>query len=355
MQLDNKKVLFLYSEVAAYFLACAEKLHINHGCEVHIVRWPINPEAPFAFRDYQGITFYERSDLLVSDILDLYRQIKPDLVYVSGWMDKVYLKAAKTIRKSGTPVICGSDNHWRGDLRQHVASIFARSFLHSRFSHFMIPGLPQYPFALRLGFKPQQIITGLYSAEIDPFLEAHARFRTKKEQNYPHNFLYVGRFVDIKGIAELSQAFTELNEEMRANWTLTLTGTGPLKEKMNTNKNIIIKDFVQPEQLPDLAKDAGCFILPSRQEPWGVALHEFAAAGLPLIASHRCGSATAFLRNGYNGFQHLAGSKESIKQALKKIIETSDHQLLIMGERSSQLSQQYTPQSWAASLFELIK
>ena len=348
-------VLFLYSEVAAYFLACAEALHLEFGCQIHIVRWPVNPEAPFAFREYKGVTFYERSEFETKDVIELFEKLQPAMVYVSGWMDKAYLKAARVIRRQGIPVVCGSDNHWRGDLRQHLAGLFARSYLHSRFTHIMIPGLPQYPLALKLRFKPQQIITGMYSADIDPFLDAHARFYPKKKQNYPHNFLYVGRFVEIKGIVELGQAFIELSQEIAHNWTLTLVGAGPLKQEMYTNKNIIVKDFVQPDQLPELAKEAGCFILPSRKEPWGVALHEFAAGGLPLLASNRCGSATAFLRNGYNGFVHLAESKESIKLALKNIVETTDEQLLIMGTRSNQLSHQYTPLSWAASLYQVIK
>ena len=348
------KILFLYSEVAAYFLACAETLYLEYGCEVHIVRWPVNPEAPFKFREYQGITFYERTDLSDSDLIELYKTIKPNLVYVSGWMDKGYLRASKVIKQSNVPIVCGLDNHWRGDFRQKIATWISPFFLKNKFTHAFVPGIYQYEFARRLGFSPSHILTGMYSADLKLFDSVYHSSSLNKKQYYPHNFLYVGRLIELKGIKELCLAFKKLTEEKTHDWTLTLVGTGSLPEEWTENTNIKIKEFVQPDELASLAEDAGCFILPSKNEPWGVVLHEFAGAGLPLIASNVVGAGSAFLKEGYNGYSHQAGNINSLKDALRKIVDTSDKKLLEMSQRSNELSRQITPNIWASTLLGII-
>ena len=59
------KFLFLYTEIADYFLACCEELS-KHG-EVHVVRWPVNKEAPFQFQNQQNIKIYNRNDYKHTD------------------------------------------------------------------------------------------------------------------------------------------------------------------------------------------------------------------------------------------------------------------------------------------------
>ena len=59
-------------------------------------------------------------------------------------------------------------------------------------------------------------------------------------------------------------------------------GTFPVDTKI---LNIENKGFIQPKYLNDLLLNSSALILPSRYEPWGVIVHEAAAAGLPIIIS----------------------------------------------------------------------
>jgi len=315
---------------------------------IHIITSPSDPEAPYVFPEEEGVTFYSRKDFNAEDIISLYKNLSPKFVYISGWGDKTYMKAAIRLRKGKTPIICSCDNQWRGDARQILASIFKRRYLQNRFSHIFIAGMYQYPLALHLGFAKRQILLGMNTADLSLFHDAYNE--NADPTNYPHNFLYVGRFVEIKGLQELVDGFIELSKEINHDWTLTLVGAGPLKSNLPKNSNIIYKDFLQPKELPSLVKTTGCFVLPSRVEPWGVVLHEFAGAGLPLIATNICGAATAFIRAGYNGFLHEPNSKEAVKQSLLKIIKTDNEGLIEMGKRSHRLSYHITKESWASTL-----
>ena len=58
----------------------------------------------------------------------------------------------------------------------------------------------------------------------------------------------------------------------------------------------------QAEQLPPIYASAGCFVLPSLSEPWGLVVNEAMASGLPVLVSNRCGCAPDLVREGENGF-----------------------------------------------------
>ncbi|MEM6804602.1 MAG: glycosyltransferase family 4 protein [Bacteroidota bacterium] len=353
-QKKSIKVLFFYSELAAYFLACAEKLYQEYGVEIHIVHWPINPEAPFNFRTYEGVYLYPKANYDREGLFALYQQLSPSLLFTAGWMDADYKFLAKKIRKEGIPVIVGLDNHWKGNLRQQLASLISPFYLKPNYSHVWVPGDPQYTFARKLGYKEDKILKGFYSADLAPFMQAYERIKEEKKEKYPHRFLYVGRFVEVKGISLLVEAFQDLSKEMEHDWELELVGTGPLKAAFEGSTRIHIRDFVQPERLPELAQNSGCFVLPSLHEPWGVVLHEFAGAGLPLISSSSCGAATAFLEHGRNGFAYEHHNQNQIKACLKHIIEMSDEDLCKMSLESYKISQKISPESWSKTLYSLI-
>jgi len=347
-------ILLYYSEMAAYFLACAEHLHLKHGYEVHIVHWPINPVAPFAFRQYQGVHLYAKDDFTEEGLYELYEKLDPELVFTIGWMDPEYKALAKRIKRDGKIVIAGMDNRWKGNARQQLARLASPFYLKPFFTHIWVPGDPQYKFAQKLGFADENILRGFYSADLAPFQKAYQNYKSKKQEKYPHNFLYVGRFVEHKGLDILIDAFSELKEEMQHDWSLTLAGSGPMRERLEGREAVKFMDFVQPEKLPELAAESGCFVFPSTDDPWGVVLHEFAGAGLPLISSLRSGAVTAFLKDGQNGYLYGDHSSQEIKEALRKIISHSDEELNQLSANSFEISKQISPDTWSETLLSVI-
>jgi glycosyltransferase involved in cell wall biosynthesis len=348
------KVLVLYSEIAGYFIACVRRFVELHDATVHVVRWPINPEAPFRFSDHPRIVYHERRDLDDAGLLKLAREIDPGALYVSGWIDKSYLKVARHFFKLGRPVIAAFDTQWRGDFRQRIATWVSPFVFKRQFTHAWVPGMFQYEYARRLGFSRERILTGMYSADTALFDAVYAPATAAKAANYPHRLIYVGRYLALKGVLELYHAFREVSEEVPHDWQLILIGNGPLKDELQETRNIIFRDFVQPSELPALAMDAGALVLPSRSDAWGVVLHEFAAAGLPLISTDAAGAITAYVKEGYNGFVHKRNDKDSLKQVLQKLFAQTDDQLRLMGVRSHELSKQISPDTWAATLKHVL-
>lgn len=340
------------NKLSRYFFAGFQRLVTSFNVEVHVVRWPVHKDAPFVFKQIPGVHFYEREKLSGSRLAGLAETVCPDLIYCAGWRDWGYLDLCVRYRNR-ILIILGLDNQWTGAMRQKVMTLCGKGFLRARFSHAWVPGNSQREYALRLGFSEHRILTGLYAADTVPFREACLECKKQKLSGIPKRFLYVGRLVEEKGIPELLQAFVEVNAEAVSPWELWLAGEGPLKKAVPQDGRTKALGFMTSEQLAGLVKDAGVFILPSRFEPWGVVLHEFAAAGMPLICSDAVGAKELFVQDGKNGFLHEAGDKDSLKTAMIRMLNLSDEELTRMGELSAQLSEQVSPDAWARMLANL--
>jgi glycosyltransferase involved in cell wall biosynthesis len=351
--MEKKKIVFLYTELAAYFMACVKELMLVPGVEVHIVRWPLNKEAPFDFSFPAGLKVYNRNEYKEDQaLLDLVKTIDPALIYCSGWIDKGYMKVAKSCRKR-IPVVVGFDNQWRGGLKQRIAIVLSRFFLLDRFTHCWVPGEKQVEYARRLGFRENNILTGFYCCDHQLFHDQYLLNREEKSKHFPRRFIYTGRYVEHKGIGDLWKAFMDLEAEKPSGWELWCIGTGDVAPA--GHPAIRHFGFVQPEKLPEYLRQTGVFILPSHFEPWGVVVHEYAAAGFPLVVTRECGAASAFVEEGRNGYIYTAGDVAALKMIMKKIMQLKDDELAAMGDRSAERSKRITPFLWAEKLMQLTK
>ena len=345
------KILFLYTELATYLLSCIEEL-AQRKVSVHLVRYPVNDEAPFQFKLPKGVHLHERNGL-IGGLIGFSNDLKPDAILCSGWVDKEYLAVCKSWR-GRIPTVLLLDNQWTGSTKQKVASLAAHWLILPKFSHAWVPGKPQEEYALKLGFKKDKIRNGFYCADLKGFNTAFELGFPAKKNKFPHRLIYMGRYLPFKGIDMLWNAFTELRAEGFDQWELHCLGTGDMWEQRNQSEGIFHYGFVQPNDMLPHLKSSGIFVLPSLKEPWGVVVQEMAAAGFPMILSDKVGAATAFLQENKNGFIFESGNQESLKIALKKMMSLDDEKLIEMGENSHQIAQSINPELWADTLLELL-
>ncbi len=344
------KVLFLYTEIAEYFLACCRNLVAN-GMEVYIIRFPLNKEAPFQFAKEQGINLIDKPALSYSDLVTLIDKIAPDSIICSGWVDKDYLAICKRYFKK-IPTVLALDNHWNGTLKQRIATLVSPVFILNRFSYCWVPGGKQKKYAQKIGFKEEEIFEGFYSADTNYFWRMYHENIELKRRSFPKRFLYVGRFYEFKGLTDLWRAFIQIQNETPNDWELWCLGTGSLEPV--AHPKIKYFGFIQPKEMQKFIKEAGVFVLPSRFEPWAVVIHEFACSGFPIICSTAVGAAETFVKPGENGFIFESNNVESIKRAMKKVITCSENELFGMGQKSHEFSKQITVNSWTQTINQFL-
>lgn len=352
--MENKRIVFLYTEIAGYILSCISELLRHGNYEVTLVRWPLNKEAPFDFKFPEGLKVEDRTQFNDDALMSRVDSIDPHFIFCSGWVDKGYLKVCKKYRDR-IPVVVGIDNQWEGNWRQRMASLLSFRMIKPYFNTAWVPGEKQREFAGKLGFPSNKIFTGFYSADTAHFFNYYNRFKAQKEQEFPRRFIYVGRYLSFKGVNELWDAFAELQLENPSDWELWCLGTGDLWEKRKEHDKIKHFGFVQPGEIENFIRDTGVFILPSTFEPWRVVIHEFAASGFPIICTNKVGAASRFVQDGKNGFMVSPANKESLKLAMKKMMQLSSEELNRMSVASHELANGLTPKVWVETLGSMLR
>ncbi|MBS1763375.1 MAG: glycosyltransferase family 4 protein [Bacteroidetes bacterium] len=349
----KKKALFLYLEPAGYVEACLKKTVQMFPVEAHVVRYPLDPNAPFKFEEIENVTYYDRTKYEGYKLDEMVAALQPDFIFCNGWIDKGYVNTTKKYAGK-IPTILSFDNLWEGKLKQHIASVTAPFILPKIFSHCWVPGKPQVVYAKKLGFSDDKIKTGMYSANFELFDSMFKNTWPAKEKKFPRRFVFVGRYIEIKGIRELWQAFINVQTTTPNEWELWCIGKGPLDDEFPVHDKIKNIGFVQPKEFESYVEQTGVFMLPTYDEHWGVVVHEFAIAGYPLVLSTKAPAGTAFLQEGVNGFYHNPKDVKSIEDVLKKIMQLSDTELVKMGLHSHELSKCMTPDTWATTVWKFL-
>lgn len=354
MNLKKDKILVLYAEVMPYNVVCFKNFVQTTNGEIRVICWgkekKLTPYEPPAINN---ISYYIQYEFKVDKIKKLIDSYQPDIVYVVGRMEQDYLAACLYARGKGIPVIGTSDNQFSGNWKQKVSKLFSRYLWQRYFTYMMVPGLYQYEYMRYLGFKREQILFPQYCADTDLF--NHYYYENKnaipKKKQY---ILFVGRLDTVKGLDILMDAFVELKNESYIDLNLMIIGNGPLANTIPKRSDIIHHSFLEQENIIKLLPEVAFFCLPSRREPWGLVIHELAAAGIPIIATTICGASAAFVKNGYNGILIKTCDKQLLKNAIVQMHNLSVAELSLYGERSFHLSTQITPALWTATIKSIL-
>lgn len=349
-----KKIFLLFEYTPEHFLPLFKKL-IHNKIEIHIIEYKKNIFIPKRWLSHKKIFWYKIKDFNLFKIINLIKAIDPNSIIVAGWLRIFYTLIVfyfKNLAKKKIKIILISDNVWKNSIKQKIARIFG--FFH--FFYFFYDKIWTFDgplhllYAKKIFFLHEDIVTHLCSADIRKLnLEFKKCFFIKKK-NYPKKFIFVGRFEKIKGILTLLIAWRSIVE--KNGWTLHFIGEGSLNLKKITETDIDIKvsEVMPYNYLFKEIKNSGCLILPSLHEPWGMVVHEFSAAGLPLILSDQVGSRFSYLINNENGYLFNSNNVNSLILVLKKIMYQSKKNLLKMSKISVELSKKSSPDLSARAL-----
>src|SRR5262249_21343892 len=80
--------------------------------------------------------------------------------------------------------------------------------------------------------------------------------------------------------------------------------------------------FINQSDLPALYGAVDIFVLPSENEPFGLAVNEAMCARLPVVVSREVGCVPDLVAEGINGYTPSAGDVSGLSQALRRLIES---------------------------------
>ena len=126
-----------------------------------------------------------------------------------------------------------------------------------------------------------------------------------------------------------------------------------LRDQLQLREDLLLPGFVQYEQLPIYYGLARAFVLPSTFEPWGLAVNEAMASGLPVLISNRCGCARDLVQHGKNGFVFDPQEATALAHDLSRL--SGGHcDLPAMSQASRQIVKGWSPENFAKNLVRAL-
>ena len=168
-----------------------------------------------------------------------------------------------------------------------------------------------------------------------------------------HMILAIGQFIHRKGFDVLMQAAKQLDPDVGIYIVggETTDEYRKLREELGLY-NVHFLEFQKKERLALLYKSADLFVLPTREDIWGLVINEALAYGLPIITTDRCVAGLELIEDGVNGYVVPVGDAEALAEKIKAVL-ASDREA--MGKAALEKVRPYTLENMAkthAKIFE---
>lgn len=334
------RLAVLWSTLTSYTVAFLRALADEQDCEIALVYQPARSNAPYRAFDLDFCRWAreDRAESRSATTASL-QEFRPHCVLMTSWNFRFYMRLCLRLRSLGSYVVSTIDHQWEGRLKQRLGVLASPWMLGRRIDNFLVAGDRQAEFARRLGYP--DVLYGLYAGETERY------WCPRPVSDRGGGFLFVGRLVEEKGIRNLAAAYRGYRQRATHPWPLTVVGKGPLEHLLRDIEGVELAGFVQPAELPERMRRSRCLVLPSVWEPWGVVVHEAAAAHLPVIASYEVGAVTMFVRDGVNG-RVVSAAAAPLAKAMEDVAGREPAELDRMGGRSGQLAALWSPRMLAA-------
>src|ERR1700687_2061796 len=286
-------------------------------------------------------------------------RINPEVVLVPGYYTLPGLAAASWAKLHGAKSVLmsesGEEDHQRTWWKERLKAGLIRGL----FDWVVTGGKAHVRYLARLGFPINRIGHFYDVVENRSYQERTALLRQQSHEAFDlpkRYFLYIGRLAEEKNVAGLIRAWVEYRN-CGGTWSLVLVGDGPaagtlraLATESGQKEEIYFAGHKRSEELPKYYAFAGCFVLASKREPWGLVVNEAMASGLPVIVSNRCGCAEDLVIPGVNGIIFDPDEETSLTTGLTRIGALEEIERLQMGMHSSRIIERYSPRSFGREI-----
>ena len=277
---------------------------------------------------------------------------KYDLIVIGGYSTLNGLLAVEILKHKKIKFVINADGGFVG--KDNFITKFLKTHFISSANYYLSTSKGTNEYLTHYGAKRENIyiypFTSLSKKDIlDKPIKYSDKKKLRKNTKFDCDklFVSVGQFIKRKGFDILLEAF---NDEKMKNSKLLIIGGGPLKEdylkyiKVNNIKNVYIMDFVKKSELLNIYKYSDIFILPTREDIWGLVINEAISLGLPVISTNQCLAALELIDNNY---LYECEDINHLKKLLTAFNNKSFEELYEIGKRNIEVSKKYTIENMA--------
>jgi glycosyltransferase involved in cell wall biosynthesis len=278
--------------------------------------------------------------LIVPQVWKELRSGRYDVLWLHGHNYAANLIALMAAKTAGIPVMMRGETHL-GLTRRTIKSRLRRPLMGALYrscDRLLAIGSANAAFYRAMGVPDRKIFLVPYCVDNDRFVQSakltdEQRAEIRKRYKIPvkrPTMLYAAKFTRRKRPGDLLEAVRRLKQETHRPFTVAMVGSGELERELRTFcaqhalDNVLFTGFLNQTELPAVYGASDVFVLPSEQEPWGLAVNEAMCAGLPVVVSRELGCVPDLVKDGVNGYTPVAGDVDGLARALRHLIEDED-------------------------------
>jgi glycosyltransferase involved in cell wall biosynthesis len=177
--------------------------------------------------------------------------------------------------------------------------------------------------------------------------------RDKLNMREMYIVISVGQFVARKGFDILLKVAAELDQGIG----FYLIGGTPTEEYLRMKAEFRLKHvhfvaFQRKKDLQEYYRAADLFVLPTREDIWGLVINEAMENGLPVVTTKRCIAGLELVRNGKNGYLTDVDDIVGLAQAIRSVREQNTDGSF--GECSIDIIRDYSIETMAKRHWEIL-
>lgn len=276
---------------------------------------------------------------ILRHLQDAYGSPAFDALWVHGYASINALHGIFAANALGIPVLLRAES-WLGDRpRSRHKLLLKLAFLHllkhavsavlpigthnaEYWRHYFGEDVPQFP-------MPYAVDNQVFAARTAQARPHVTRLRAELGMHaHSRVILFASKLQSRKQADHLVRAYADLvrgtPEEKRP--YLVIVGDGEERgriEKMCAERNlrrVRLVGFRNQTELPGFFALADVFVLPSRDEPWGLIVNEAMASGCPVIVSSGVGCHPDLVTDGVEGFVYPEGDLGALTSRLREVL-----------------------------------
>lgn len=281
-----------------------------------------------------------------------------DLVLAYDYHIKNAIKLQARCMTKHVPYIMNLDGAF---IRKNIFKNLVKRWLVSGATAYFVSGKMAAEYFVHFGANPAKIyyhpFTSLHKDEIlkSPISEQQ-RMADRDFLGLPQRktIISIGQFIHRKGFDILLESWRDLDNK----YQLIIVGGGEEKSTYKQiihdkgYKNVQLMEFMEKEQLFQYYYAADAFVLPTREDIWGLVVNEAMACGLPVITTDMCLASDELLKDTNSGYIVPVENAEALHNAMEKLLESDKSQE--MGKNGLVKIREYTYENVVKAHVEAI-
>ena len=165
----------------------------------------------------------------------------------------------------------------------------------------------------------------------------------------------VGRFIYVKGFDVLLEALKSVDKSIGVYFVGGIPTDEYIKKVEECHlSSVHFIGFKSKEELKKYYDCADLFVLPTREDIWGLVINEAMARGLPVITTERCIAGVELVKNDENGYIVPVDDAVSLSEKIVAVFENEERRKSF-GRKAIEKIQWYTFESMAKVHMDFFK